>query len=119
VSSAGKADENVQQVVPFLRVTNMERSVPYHVDGLGFTIRHRWVKDGKLEWCWMARGGAAMMLQEFRAAGHESRKAGGGVSLVFICEDAVAIYREVMSRGVEASEPEVGNAMWVTSLLAG
>jgi lactoylglutathione lyase len=38
------------------------------------------------------------------------------VSLCFTCEDAVAIYREVRSRGIEASQPEVGNAMWVTCL---
>jgi hypothetical protein len=29
----------------------------------------------------------------------------------------LAIYREVTSRGIEASRPFVGNAMWVTSLL--
>ncbi len=41
---------------------------------------------------------------------------GAGGSLVFVCEDAVAIYREVTARGITASEPQVGNAMWVTSL---
>lgn len=34
----------------------------------------------------------------------------------FICDDALAIYREVTSRGLEASRPFVGNGMWVTSL---
>ena len=43
-------------------------------------------------------------------------KVGEGVSICFICEDALAIYREVRSRGIEASKPLVGNGMWVTSL---
>ena len=41
---------------------------------------------------------------------------GVGVSICFICEDALAIYREVTSRGIQASRPFVGNGMWVTSL---
>jgi hypothetical protein len=41
---------------------------------------------------------------------------GEGVTLFFICEDAIAINREARGRGLEASEPQVGNAMWVTSL---
>ena len=60
------------------------------------------------------------MLQEFRKEGHDSwvpqGKVGEGVSICFICMDALAIYREVRSRGIQASQPFVGNAMWVTSL---
>ena len=41
---------------------------------------------------------------------------GEGVALYFICEDAVAICREVRSRGLASPEPQAGNAMWVTSL---
>ena len=115
-----KADGNVKEVVPFLHVSSMERSVRYYVDGLGFTMKHKWVVDGKLRWCWLALGGAALMLQEFPTDGHDSwvsaGKVGEGVSLYFTCENALAIYHEVRIRGIEASEPQVGNAMWVTGL---
>ncbi len=43
-------------------------------------------------------------------------KLGQGVSVYFICENALAIYREVTGRGIQASKPFVGNSMWVTSL---
>jgi lactoylglutathione lyase len=36
--------------------------------------------------------------------------------LVFQCQDALSVYREVMSRGIEASEPFVGNGLWNFSL---
>ncbi len=118
--NGAKAETNVKQVIPFFRVSDMERSVRYYADGLGFTMQHQWVVEGKLRWCWLQLGGAVLMLQEFRKQGHNSWTPGGkvgeGVSLCFQCEDAVAIYHAVRSRGIEASEPEVGNAMWVTCL---
>jgi len=116
--AGSKRNGNVTEVVPFLRVSSMERSLRYYMDGLGFTLKNKWVVDGSVRWCWLALGGAALMLQEFAKDGHHSpgprEKLGEGVSLCFQCEDAIAIYREVTSCGVEASEPQVGNAMWET-----
>ncbi len=107
---------NVKEVVPFLGVSSMERSVRYYVDGLGFTMKNKWVVDGKVRWCWLTLGGAAVMLQEFHKERVPAGKLGEGTSLCFQCEDALTIYHEVRSRGIEASEPQVGNAMWVTGL---
>jgi lactoylglutathione lyase len=111
---------NVKQAVPFFHVSNMDESLRYYVDGLGFGIRWKWTDEGKLRWCWLEHGGAALMLQEFRKEGHDSWrpacKVGEGVSIHFICEDALAIYREVTSRGIKAKNPFVGNGMWVTAL---
>jgi lactoylglutathione lyase len=112
---------NGKEVLPFLRVSSMDRSVRYYVDGLGFAIKHRWDGDGKLRWCSLSLGGSTIMLQEFPTTGHDSwapeGKVGVGVSLCFLCEDAIVIYRELVSSGIEASEPQMGNSMWVTSLL--
>jgi catechol 2,3-dioxygenase-like lactoylglutathione lyase family enzyme len=105
---------NVKEVVPFLRVRSMARSLHFYIDGLGFTMKHKWVPDGEIRWCWLTLGGASMMLQEL-AKENESRL-GEGVSIVFTCEDALAIYREVTSRGIEASEPQVLNHLWATTL---
>jgi lactoylglutathione lyase len=112
--------DRVTGVVPFLNVSDMEQPVRYYVDGLGFTMTNKWIDGGKLRWCCLVKGSAAIMLQEFWKDGsHTGRpagKLGQGASLVFQCEDAVAIYRDVMSRGIEASEPFVGNAQWTFSL---
>jgi lactoylglutathione lyase len=120
MSSGSTSNGNVKEVVPFLRVSDMERSVRFYVEGLGFTMRSRWVVEEKLRWCRLELGGAALMLQEFPKEGHDSWvpacSVGEGVTLFFICEDAIAIYHEARARGLEASEPQVGNAMWVTSL---
>jgi lactoylglutathione lyase len=120
MNTTTKSAINIKQVVPFFHVSNIERSVRYYVDGLGFTMKHKWIVDGQLRWCWLELGGAALMLQQFRTQGHDSwkptGKVGEGVALYFNCEDAVAFYHDVITRGIEASEPQVGNSMWETSL---
>ena len=119
---AGEAtpDPNVRQTAPFLAVSDMKASVAWYVDGLGFEITHRWEPDGELRWCWLQRGGGALMLQQFRTTGPHAwtpaGQLGEGVTIYFICTDALAIYREVTARGVRASIPVVGNGMWVTEL---
>ena len=76
MNPGSKGVPNVKQVVPFLRVSDMERSLRYYVDGLGFEMKNKWVVDEKVRWCWLELGGAALMLQEFQV--------GGGVSLNFL-----------------------------------
>jgi lactoylglutathione lyase len=115
-----KDEPNVRQVVPFLRVSNIEASLRFYIGGLGFEMTQCWIDGDKLRWCWLELGDAALMLQELRKEGHDSwvpeGKVGQGVSICFICKDALAIYRDARSRGLQASNPCVGNRMWVTSL---
>jgi lactoylglutathione lyase len=107
-------DANVKQAVPFFMVANIEASVRYYVAGLGFEMKNSWTPEGKLQWCLLENGGAAVMLQELRVP--PKGTVGEGVSICFVCDDALAIYREVTARGIEAAKPFVGNGMWVTSL---
>lgn len=116
---------NVKQAVPFFRVTDMESSLRFYVDGLGFTIKRQWVpegdehypSDGKIRWCWLELGDAAIMVQEFPPQGRPKNTLGTGASVSFMCEDALALYHEFKSRGVQArNRPSVGNGLWVVPL---
>lgn len=102
-------DVNIKQAVPFFRVKDIECSLRFYVDGIGFELKNKWINDGKLKWCWLQLSEAAIMLQEFWREGHHANvpqeKLGVGVSVYFICEDALSVYHEIISRGVEASEP--------------
>jgi lactoylglutathione lyase len=115
-----KPEANLEQAVPFFGVENMEESVRYYVEGLGFAIARKWIDNGKLRWCWLERGGAALMLQEFWKEGHHAGrpegKLGLGMSICFMCQDALAFYRELTSRGIQAQRPFGGNGLWVTSV---
>ena len=105
---------NVQQAVPFLMVSNMERSLRFYIEGLGFTRTRQWIVDGKIRWCWLEIGHAALMLQEYRPGRAPTTKLGEGVSVCFQCRDALAIYHEARTRGLDPRTPFVGNSMWVT-----
>ncbi len=111
---------NVTEVVPFLHVEDMRRSLAYYVDGLAFTLSLWWPDDKNIRWCRLACGEAAIMLQEFRkrdgAAVRPQGKLGLGLSLNFTGSDALAIYREVTARGIAATEPFVGNGLWTFSV---
>lgn len=102
---------NVKEVVPFLSVSSMEQSIRFYIDGLGFEMRNKWEPEGKLRWCWLTLGGASLMLQELT---NGQPPIPGGINLIFQCEDAIALYHQYLSLG--ASEPEVGNGLWVTQV---
>lgn len=108
------------QAVPFFGVTDIEASLRFYVDGLGFSMTQKWVPEERVRWCWLARGGAAVMLQEYwkdeEPGGAPAGPLGQGVTICFICTDAIAVYHEAIARGLAASKPFVGNRLWVTSL---
>jgi len=108
---AEKSTLNIKQAVPFFWVSNMEASLRFYVDGLGYTRT-----NGKLRWCWLERDSAAHMLQEYEPGKAPSTKRGEGVSICFQCNDALAIYHQAIARGLHPQRPFVGNAMWVVIL---
>jgi lactoylglutathione lyase len=116
---------NVRQAVPFFGVTNMEASLRFYVDGLGFKMTRWWIPDrpadkpdGRIRWCWLEHGEAAIMLQEFLPEHRPKETMGTGTNLCFQCEDALALYREFKSRGVPIrTRPYVGNRLWVVPLV--
>lgn len=113
-------EPNVKQAVPFFHVTDMKASLKFYIDGLGCKMTNSWSPEGTIRWCWLEIGEAALMLQTFVREGPQANvpasKLGVGVSICFLCRDALDIYRDLKSRGITASRPFVGNGLWVTSV---
>ena len=111
---------NVRQAVPLFNVTDIEASLRFYVDGLGCRMTDQWLPEGRVRWCRLQLGEAALMLQEYwrdgRPAGAPDGALGQGVTICFMCADATVIYRELVSRGVAADRPFVGNGLWVMSV---
>ncbi|HEY4197949.1 MAG TPA: VOC family protein [Mucilaginibacter sp.] len=107
---------NIQYAAPFFMVSNMEASLKFYVDGLGFTVQNTWTPRGKIEWCWLQREGGPLMLQEARISVDKpflsGNKPGAGVSIWFQCVDSLALYHEFIERGININEPFVGNGLW-------
>ena len=109
---------NIKQAVPFFMVKNMEASLDFYANKLGFSIAMDWQPRGKIEWCWLTRDAIAIMLQEPRSIEHPAfvgEMQEKGVSICFQCVDALALYHEFTAKGVEIQEPFVGNNMWVVA----
>ena len=109
-----QSKQNIRQAVPFFMITDMERSLQFYVHGLGFEMKNQWSPRDKIEWCWLQREGAAIMLQQYKTgiADKIQDKSGEGVSIWFQCEDALALYKEFLSKDINPAEPFVGNNMW-------
>lgn len=110
---------NVRQAVPFFNVKDIEASLRFYVEGLAFKITRQWTPGGRIRWCWLERDGVAIMLQEYwkdgQPGGWPEGVLGQGVSICFVCADAIAVYHESQARGLNPSRPFVGNNLWVTS----
>ena len=79
---------NVQEIVPLLGITDMQRSLAFYRDGLGFVVEETWTPEGELRWCSLRLEGVRVMLQVGDA---EPRSE--GVTLCVMCADALALYR--------------------------
>ena len=113
---------NVRKAVPFFMVEDMAASLRFYVEGLGFRMTNSWRPESpdKVSWCSLEIGSAALMLQEFWRRGKETGRPKGdlglGVSVCFMCTDALAIRRETLARRLAPSRtPFVGNNLWVVS----
>jgi hypothetical protein len=117
---ASTTSVKVKQAVPFFGVTNMEASLRVYVDGLGFRMKHGWIPnreedkpDGRIRWCWLELGEAAIMLQEFLPELQPKETLGTGASVSFMCEDALgALSRVQIAWNSDAETP----IRWQSSL---
>ncbi|MES2109951.1 MAG: VOC family protein [Bacteroidota bacterium] len=111
---------NLKFAVPFYMVSDMETSLKFYVDGLGFKIKNTWTPRGKIEWCWLERDNVPIMLQEARLSEGDvflsGNKPGAGLSIWFQCSDSLALYHEFKGNGLDVQEPFVGNGLWDTKV---
>jgi catechol 2,3-dioxygenase-like lactoylglutathione lyase family enzyme len=99
---------HVRQLSPLLAVQDINQSLEFYRDQLGFTLVGQADSDGKMFWCHLERDGASLMLQQ--AEDEEDGPAEGrgrGVAFYFICDDANAMHAELLSRGMKLDSPRV------------
>ena len=98
----------VRQPWPLLYGRDIERSIGFYRDRLGFALV---ADDGKPEgrrgWCRLERGGSSIMLQQWTEEDGPIDGAGRGVGFYFVCDDADAMYAELTFRGLRLDAPSV------------
>jgi catechol 2,3-dioxygenase-like lactoylglutathione lyase family enzyme len=97
----------VRQIWPLLLVRDIERSVEFYRDRLGFKLAGQAEAQGKMFWCRLERGGASLMLQQAESEDGPAEGRGRGVAFYFICDDADAMHADLSSRGLQLDPPKV------------
>jgi hypothetical protein len=114
------SEVGVEQLVPLLDVRNMDASLRFYLDGLGFTLKNSWTPEGRIRWCWIEHGNVALMLQEILCDAQHPRRVEGilgmGVGFNFQCRDSLVFFHVMQERGISTDRPFVGNGAWVTAL---
>ena len=108
--SVGERVSTVRELVPLLFVADIQRSMAFYCEKLGFRVTQAWEPNGKLSWCRVDRDGSAVMLQE--ACPEEDGPAEGrgrGVAFFFNCEDVDAAHAEFAARGLDLQPPAVAH----------
>lgn len=96
--------DGVRELWPLLSVRDMQRSIRFYRDHLGFEVVGAAEAEGAVYWCRLRRGGACLMLQQFEGA---AVGRAGGDALYVICEDADDIFSELEAKGVDVQRPVV------------
>ena len=96
---------SLQTIWPLIWVTDMERSLAFYRNGLGFQMVASWEGPYGIAWCRLTRGPVSLMLQV--AEGEVPPPVEGQTAELFIlCHDAHTLHKELRARGVPATEPE-------------
>jgi catechol 2,3-dioxygenase-like lactoylglutathione lyase family enzyme len=95
----------VHQIWPLLVVRDIDRSVEFYRDRLGFSVVGQAESEGRMYWCRLERGGASIMLQEADDEDGPAEGRGRGITFYFICEDADAVHADLSARGLQLEPP--------------
>ena len=97
---------SLQTIWPLINVTDMDRSLAFYRDGLGFDMVASWEDPHGIAWCRLKRGPVSLMLQVTDGE-VPAPVEGQAAELYILCDDARALHAEFVARGIQASEPEV------------
>jgi uncharacterized glyoxalase superfamily protein PhnB len=99
-----------ESLTPLLMVYDMQRSVEFYCDLLGFEVVAKHDPDGKLYWVLLRMGKAELMLNaEFEDEHRPSQpppRSSRGMVLYIACADADDVYQHLLSKGFEAKPPK-------------
>jgi len=105
VSVTSTRPTTVRLLVPLCYVEDIGASVDFYTRVLDFRMTHSWEPDGRLTWCQVTRGGAAVMLQRMTPKDTFVEPRGDGVTFYFHCDDAMDVYERLVDRGIAVDPP--------------
>jgi glyoxylase I family protein len=103
----------IQYVCALLQVFDMNISLQFYCEILGFTVHESAGEKDDMDWVWLKRGSNDLMLNTVYETPDRPPKpdparvaAHSDTSLYFGCFDVDAAYRELLSKGVKLDPPK-------------
>ena len=105
--SDSTAPNRVHRLVPLYYVQDIKAAVEFYTEKLDFRVTQAWEPNGKLTWCQLERGAAAVMLQRITSEDKFAGPRGEGIVFYFHCDDAGEEYQRFTERGMTVEPPFV------------
>jgi catechol 2,3-dioxygenase-like lactoylglutathione lyase family enzyme len=111
----------LRSITPSLTVNDIEKSVRFYTDVLGFIVRERWEEGGQLQGVMLKAGGCEIGLSQDDWAKGRDRKKGEGMRLwCETAQDVDALAARIKSAGgrltQEPRDEMGGRNLWVDDL---
>jgi len=97
--------ENVQKIAPLIWVSDIQVSIKFYCEVLGFSCLNSWEPNDELKWCSLELGNSSLMLQQYdgEAEFHKPE----GIDLYIVCDDVEPLYRLISSNGARVTSISV------------
>lgn len=106
----------LRSLMPSLTVDDVEASLRFYQDGLGFTVEERWEEDGKLQGVMLLAGSCRIGLSQDDGAKGSDRQKGVGFRLwAETGQDLESIAARLREHGYEADGPK---EQWGSTVLS-
>lgn len=95
-------------LIPLLDVKNVEHSIEFYADALGFAIEDQLVWNGKVDWALLSAGHIRLMLSNGTEDRHDSWVAPSNSIFFFYPDDIDSLYSTLQTKGYETSALQAG-----------
>lgn len=100
---------NVRHLWPLLMVRDIEESVRFYGETLGFEIVGKAESDDGVFWCRLQRGDACFMLQQRGEGATTTSQPAPEVAFYFVCDDADELHAEFLRKGLPLDPPALAD----------
>ena len=95
-------------LIPLLDVNDVEESIEFYTDALGFTIEDKLIWNGKIDWALLSAGAIRLMLSN-GDVGHRNSTVDQSNNVFFIYPDDIeSLYGSLQAKGYEPSALQSG-----------
>ncbi len=92
---------SIKKLAPLIWVTDIQKSIDFYCQILGFSHQQSWSPHGNLRWCLLDLGPVTLMLQQSNRSLDDQHKE--NIELYVICDELELLHQLILSKGGQAT----------------